>query len=95
MVVLEFIKDNWLAFGGGLGAVLITLLIPALRSVAFKGIQLAVMQIGKAFMAMLTKEFFVKALIWSLEQLAKMTKGTFDDELVAKLKKQLEDEAKE
>ena len=90
--MLQLIKDNWLIFGGGLLAVITTIAVPALRSVAFKGIQLAVMQLGKAFMSMLTKDFFLKILVWSLEQLAKMTKGTWDDELVANLKEQLEKE---
>ena len=70
-IIGQWIKDNWLIFTGGLGAFLVAVLVPALRTVIWKGIQLAIMGIGKAIMSMLTKEFFTKACIWGLEQLAK------------------------
>lgn len=88
-VVLDFIRDNWLLFTGGVGGLIVFIAVPALRSVAWKGIQLAIGSIGKAIMSMLTKEFFENAVIWALRKLAKMTKGTWDDELVEKLNEEL------
>lgn len=85
----QFIRDNWLLVTGGLGAFLAVVLIPAIRGVAWKALQLAIANLGKAFMSMLTAEFFTKATIWVLEKLAEKTAGTWDDELVEKLKEQL------
>ena len=88
-MIWEFIRDNWIIVTGAVGSLIAIIAIPALRVVAWKALQLAILNIGKAIMSMLTAEALTRGAIWVLRKLAKKTKGTWDDELVEKLDKAL------